>query len=64
MSPTINDIEERLNKLYWTDSEKYLSYLDMIKGMGYKVLRNSKGNHKVQSDISSMFGGAFGDIYN
>ena len=40
--------EERLNKLYWTDAKEYLRTLDDVKNKGYKVLRNSKGKHKIQ----------------
>lgn len=40
--------EEKLNKLYWTDSIEYLRTLKDIKSKGYKVLRNSKGEHKIQ----------------
>jgi hypothetical protein len=40
--------EERLNKLYWTDSIEYLRILNDIKDKGYKVLRNSKGEHKIE----------------
>jgi hypothetical protein len=40
--------EEKLNKLYWTDSKEYLRTLDDVKNKGYKVLRNSKGKHKIQ----------------
>jgi hypothetical protein len=40
--------EEKLNKLYWTDSIEYLRTLDDIKDKGYKVLRNSKGEHKIE----------------
>lgn len=50
------DIEERLNKLYWTDIPGYTDYLNKVKAGGYKVFRNSKGIHKVQ-------GGAFDDIF-
>jgi hypothetical protein len=40
--------EEKLNKLYWTDAKEYLRTLDDVKNKGYKVLRNSKGKHKIQ----------------
>ena len=63
MAPTINEIEARLNRLYWTDNKAYVEHLNMVKGMGYKVFRNSKGTHKVQMDMSSAFGGLFSDIF-
>lgn len=40
--------EEKLNKLYWTDAKEYLRTLGDVKNKGYKVLRNSKGKHKIQ----------------
>jgi len=40
--------EERLNKLYYTDTIEYLRTLDDAKNKGYKVLRNSKGEHKIE----------------
>ena len=66
MPPTITDIENRLSLLYRSgpDSKEYREHLSMIKGMGYKVLRNSKGQHKVQMDMSSAFGGVFDKIFN
>ena len=64
MGPTTSELEENLNRLYWTNSAEYLKRLEVIKGMGYKVYRNSKGNHKVKMDMSSAFGGIFGDIFN
>jgi hypothetical protein len=64
MPPTIEEIQNRLNKLYWTDSVKYMEHLNMIKGMGYKVYRNPKGIHKVEMDMSTAFGGIFNEIFN
>ena len=66
MPPTIEDIQNRLNLLYRSGegSKEYQEHLEMIKGMGYKVLRNSKGQHKVQVDMSSAFGGVFDGIFN
>ena len=66
MPPTINDIQNRLNHLYQNgeDSKEYQEHLSMIKGMGYKVLRNSAGQHRVQMDMSSAFRGVFDKIFN
>lgn len=47
LAPNIKDMENRLNTLYWTDSEKYMELLDVIKGMGFKIYRNSNGKHRV-----------------
>jgi hypothetical protein len=44
----MKDWQEKLNKLYWTDSIEYLRMLNDIKSKGYKVLRNSKGKHKIE----------------
>jgi len=63
MAPNIKDMENRLNTLYWTDSEKYMELLDVIKGMGFKIYRNSKGKHRVQMDMSNAFGGIFKDFF-
>ena len=53
MPPTIEDIQNRLNLLYRSGegSKEYQEHLEMIKGMGYKVLRNSKGQHKVDGYV-------------
>jgi hypothetical protein len=44
----MKDWQEKLNKLYWTDSIEYLRRLNDIKSKGYKVLRNSKCKHKIE----------------
>lgn len=41
------DWERELFVLYKTDYDKYRSKLQCIKLMGYKVLRNSDGLHKI-----------------
>jgi len=55
------EIEERLNKLYWTDVPGYTAYLNQVKAAGYKVLRNGRGIHKVQG---GLFGDIVGGIFN
>lgn len=52
MQPTIEQMEQELNRLYWLDSRRYLERLNMIKGMGYNVLRNARGRHKIETDFS------------
>ena len=64
MPPTIDDMQNKLNQLYWSDPKQYQEHLATIKGIGYKVLRNSKGQHRVQMDVSSAFGGIFDKIFN
>ena len=66
MPPTIEDIQNRLNLLFRSgeNSKDYQEHLEMIKGMGYKVFRNSTGQHRVQMDMSSAFGGVFDQIFN
>ena len=46
-APTIEDIQNTLTRLYQSSPLKYQEYLHTIKGIGYKVWRNSKGEHKV-----------------
>lgn len=64
MAPTIEDIQNTLNRLYWSDPERYMEHLNMVKGLGYRIFRNSKGQHKVQVDMSTAFGGIFNQIFN
>ena len=51
---SIQEMTERLDKLYWTDPQGYLDFLQRVKSIGNKVYRNSKGQHRVEC--------AFGDI--
>lgn len=39
-------LAEELDKLYWTDKTHYIYRLEKIKET-YRVLRNSKGKHKI-----------------
>ena len=41
MPPSMRDMELKLDELYGT--AQYTEHLDMIKELGYKVLRNSNG---------------------
>lgn len=64
----IRQIEIDLDNAYWGHGDvKYDDKLSAIKGMGYKVFRNSEGRHKVKPpenvDIYSAFGEVFGDIF-
>jgi hypothetical protein len=45
---TMKEWQDKLDKLYWTDSIGYLRLLEDIKSKGYKVLRNSKGEHRIK----------------
>lgn len=66
MVPTIVDIQNKLNSLYFTDRDRYLEHIEMFKGMGYRIFRNPAGNHKIQMDNSYLdeaFGGIFKDIF-
>lgn len=58
--PNIQEITERLDKLYWTDIQGYFDYLSRVKATGYKVLRNSKGKHRVESGFGEAFDKIFG----
>ena len=64
MPPSIDQLRYDLNRLYQTDTNQYSEYLNMIKGLGYKVFRNDEGNHKIQIDISTAFGGVFNNVFN
>ena len=64
MPPTIEDIQNRLDSLYWTNSKEYMEHLNLVKGLGYRVFRNSKGRHRVKMDMSNAFGGLFDNIFN
>ena len=62
-------IEIDLNNAWWGHGDvKYDEKLLSVKMMGYKVFRDSNGNHKVQKNenfsiedtfFSTLFGGAF-----
>lgn len=60
---TTTEMTENLNKLYWQDAEEYQRTLAYYKESGYKVLRNSQGQHKVEHPWASAFGGVFKDIF-
>lgn len=57
-------IEIELNNAYWAHDDKaYQDKLDTYKMMGYKIFRNSKGDHKIQHSgndslefLNNMFG--------
>lgn len=61
----MNELEKKLNTEWWNKitfkANDYDNYLNLIKSLGYKVYRNSKGQHKVQRnnskslDIFSLF---------
>lgn len=57
---TTPEIVDRLNQLYWTDIEGYQTFLKKVKDAGYKVLRNSKGKHKVDGGLGDIFAQLFG----
>jgi len=60
---TVDEMVAELNKLYWQDAEEYKRTLAYYKESGYKVLRNSQGQHKVEYALASAFGGVFKDIF-
>ena len=64
MPPSMRDMELKLDELYGT--AQYTEHLDMIKELGYKVLRNSNGKHKLQMNMEYLkqaFGGVFSDLF-
>lgn len=63
---TTSDIEHKLNYLYAHGSVEYSEHLETVKELGYRVFRNSKGEHKIQlgSDyLKEAFGGVFGNLF-
>ena len=65
--PTIEDIQNDLNKRYLNNTEEYLERVEVLKGVGYRIRRNSKGQHRVEynnSYFNEMFGGVFGGLFN
>ena len=56
------EIIEKLNRLYWSDQDRYKAYLSNLKCSGYRVKRNSKGEHKVEpGDLGIFLNGLFGN---
>ena len=64
--PTNEDIQNDLNQKYLNNPEEYLKRVETLKGVGYRILRNNKGQHKVEYNnkyFSEIFGGAFGGLF-
>lgn len=55
----MNELEKRLNTEWLNKvtfkANDYDCYLNLIKTCGYKVYRNSKGQHKVHLNNSRVF---------
>lgn len=58
----MNELEKKLDTEWWNKitfkANDYDNYLNLVKACGYKVYRNSKGQHKVQlnnSRVMDMF---------
>lgn len=55
----MNELEKKLDTEWWNKitfkANDYDNYLNLIKSLGYKVYRNSKGQHKVQRNTSKSF---------
>lgn len=58
-------IEIKLNNAYWSHNDKaYQEEVASVKMMGFKIMRNSDGDHKVvKKAIGYEFPDAFGDIF-
>ena len=54
MTAQNEEIKKNLDFLFKTNPEEYVRYLNMVKTMGFKVLRNSQGLHVVQLSSSVM----------
>ena len=64
--PSTEEIKEDFEKKYFSNPEEYLKRVETLKGVGYKILRNSKGQHKVEYNnnyFNEIFGGAFGGLF-
>ena len=60
------DIEHKLDQLYSHGFDGYAEHLDMVKGLGYKVYRNSDGKHKIrirEDYLDDAFGGIFKNCF-
>lgn len=61
----VKHIEQELNRLYKYNWDEYNTRLEHYKNIGYKILRNYQGDHKVEYSpkLDEMFGGVFGKIF-
>ena len=63
MKPTNQEIINKLDILYDSnDKDQYEKHVETLKGVGYRIFRNSDGKHKVEYNthyFQQMFGGAF-----
>lgn len=58
---------DELNRLYEFDIDKYVKECDDLKRMGYKIYRNSEGQHRIvepKKSNTNIFPDGFGDIFN
>lgn len=62
----VKHIEQELNRLYQYNWDEYNKRLDHYKSLGYRILRNYQGDHKVEykPNLNEIFGGVFGDIFS
>jgi hypothetical protein len=56
-------LEQELNKLYKTNPEEYKKDCDFWKAKGYKIFRNSKGEHRVKIDTRNATSAAMKDLF-
>ena len=65
MKDTDANVVDTLNQLFKEDKNKYSEYTKVCKQAGYKIFRNSFGEHKVAYNhnyIYEAFGGIFGGL--
>ena len=65
--PTNEEIVQRLNHLYMTNADEYKKQVETLKGVGYRIFRNDKGQHKVDYNnnyFNEVFGGVFGGLFS
>ena len=65
--PSIADMQKKLDELYAAKKNEYYDHLQMVKGLGHRVFRNSAGKHIINIDtdyLNEAFGGIFKGIFN
>ena len=66
-SPTINELEARLEDYFNNHPNLYSGELELVKNLGYTVLRDDKtGKHKLKMGanyLKKVFGGVFSNTF-
>lgn len=59
---TDEQIASDLDQKYASNDKEYLEKIQILKDVGYKIYRNSKGQHKILRNnnyLNEVFGGIF-----